>query len=189
MPLNKLITPKCISVAHTSPQTPGIYFNSLRKSFTWQIGISNLSCPRINSWFPRPQTFSTHSFPVSINVYFFLLLTLVPDLGVILGTSVFCIPWPIHYQILPTLLSKYIQKCVSYNMHHYHCGSSCHFLYFNMNANIKIAKIVIKSYCTLNIQIYKCYTFFFNSFLFHSFPFSSLSQTYKHNANTQTIYM
>ena len=63
------------------------------------------------------------------------------------------------------------------------------FSFFNMNANIKIAKIVIKSYCTLNIQIYKCYTFFFNSFLFHSFPFSSLSQTYKHNTNTQTIYM
>lgn len=53
------MTPKCISVAHTSPRTPGIYFNSLWKSFTWQIGISNLSCPRINSWFPRPQTFST----------------------------------------------------------------------------------------------------------------------------------
>lgn len=55
--------------------------------------------------------------------------------------------------------------------------------------HIKIAKIVIKSYCTLNIQIYKCYIFFFNSFIFHSFPFSSLSQTYKHNTNTQTIYM
>lgn len=182
------MTPKCISVAHTSPWTPGIYSNSLRKSFTWQIGISNL-CPRTNSWFPHPQNFSTHSFPVSINVYFSLLLSIVPDLGVILGTrllyptanplsnpsnstfkiySEICFLWHASLPLwikLPFSLFQYEFK------------------------HVKIAKMVIKSYCTLIIQIYQCYTFFFNSFIFHSFPFSCLSQTHKHNTNTHTIYM
>lgn len=72
----------------------------------WLIGISNLLCARPNSWFPPPQTFSTHIFPISVNVYFFLPLALVPNLGVTFGTSVFHTLQPTHHQILPTLLSN-----------------------------------------------------------------------------------
>lgn len=75
----------------------------------WLVSISNLLCPRPSFWFPPPQTFSTHSFPIWTESYFFLPMAWFPDYGVVLEVSLCLTP---HRQCIIKYfrLSKCIQK-------------------------------------------------------------------------------